>query len=870
MRRIVSDEGRFYSLADSQQEHLRADLSRTLHTPLHLPQYHQYGNFNSGRHDTAHVITTVACFSSRLPQAVTSPSHLLPSRYSISTPSSPEVFRKALATLCLSSRGTCKKRNTNNLRVTFADEIHVEGKNLPVYSNPEERSPSPNSSQPPKSVLKTAIDVHRILRDQGDSFKDNPHPFEQIPEEEEWRYFTDGSEAYPGSAPGSPNVFSPTTRIPSLGLSPPVRPDNLLERELRRASDTDAFSCRKELFGVEEDLRRGSTGSIQALERPSSLDVASHRPVTDSASYSREQKALQNLGPEYNYATYPAAMSYALSSVRDVSVVPKDQPRVQQQNLVSPVSATTPSEEMYGVHPSYLTFPPMNLSAYGWTQTFARPAHEKHHNDAASVASWASQRSEVCAEKGSSNGSLSYPSNPSGYTSGSSGGSWSFVTHGDHQAGHSPGQAPGYPCEAEHAPSAPVDHEQGNGHRSLPLPSVTDFMLQRYLGEVNRMFQTYPAQPSSKLTSENTSNDSRGNNVHRPTPQHPSVPPSTPLPADILPPDMRGNSVSFAPLGRYLHDLLNTCGGNNSFQGHHGDKNPSIYMAKFMNCTSFASSEDSWRALTDMVKFQSQFYNHPQPHLHPQDARPTVSPSSGYPASFWSSDRGGDSVAAGSEEIHSTSNGHSQKLSSRQHEQSGINSHSVCTGSCGQNGQWTGTNGGGGHVLKPPEIPEYAQSEPGDTQDVSKLVDMEYGEMRPRSFSTVESSTSWPGQESSVGNGSNEHSRQTNGPSSLSGPQNHGSRSHSSQNQASRSQGSMPRSHMSNSEGQASCPYIPLQLGSSDEVAADFLVFCAVVKAAFTPPPNSQNPNCAPNAPPGFPFPDFNPNWFRFLPGFPK
>ena len=83
--------------------------------------------------------------------------------------------------------------------------------------------------------------------------------------------------------------------------------------------------------------------------------------------------------------------------------------------------------------------------------------------------------------------------------------------------------------------------------------------------------------------------------------------------------------------------------------------------------------------------------------------------------------------------------------------------------------------------------------------------------------------------------------------------------------------------------GPADFPYVPLQAGVTEEMAADFMLFCMASQSALTPPPGGPpsgypHPHPHPHPPGpgesafggGYPaFPDFSPSWFRSLPGFP-
>ena len=770
----------------------------------------------------------------------------------------------------------------------------------------------------------------------------------------------------------------------------------------------------------------------------------------------KDQEQLRRLGPECNYATYPAARVYSpRSAVRDVSVVPRDPPSSSSPSSSSfpspsepgngpaPSSAIPPSCEVHGnAHPAYATFPPMSASTYGWTKTLPKVASEIHANGSAPSLSGGSSflstaSSFAALDASSPSGSLSYPSTTSPevsvYTSGSSGESWTFVTQresraeqllssgsvtsahvrpasapktGSEHSGHS-GHSNGGQAPTGRA-AAPAGLELGSGGQGpLPvLPSFSDFTLQRYLSEANHAFHAYPPPPPpphpppppllpSPLPFPPSSHPPPPP-VHngcgpfcRPVP--PPLPPLPPLPLFALPPDLKGQAILYAPLGRFLFEML-TGPSEDLEQRDGGELGLSAFRAMIVRFTSATNGRDSWRALTELVKLQSRSLG---ARAAPFDFRP----QSQQPQQSGS--------AKASSTVYQNSAG---SLSSQQEDGRGWLGAS--RGRCGpsedgdpppsartrtgeQSGEGSGGGGGGGghcqqrlgpgreeHVVQnPAAAQDAAHGELGEVHGAPTsspaLVDFAFradpsppfsqaersryagdlehgmaGQVAPPSAHTspalrcaegsagsqnqslqqasqqgqaCQLQASQPTQQPSINGQQNQKTQQASSdgrqsqptqqfaggdmggqtqPGRLAGEpgyasfptqtagstagsrtgpesQDQGSKPQASgvapQGQDSRSQGSWSQEPGSGLKGAGDFPYVPLKPGSSEEMAADFLLFCMAVQSALAPPvTNTTSSGSAPScsAVPAFgdcpAVPDFNPSWFRFLPGFPR
>ena len=443
-----------------------------------------------------------------------------------------------------------------------------------------------------------------------------------------------------------------------------------------RASEGDTYSedewrKQQEPFNEEdascvpmEEKEKKLVGLDLRIRKPTRLE----NPENADRGW-KDQEQLRRLGPECNYATYPAARVYSpRSAVRDVSVVPRDPPSSSSASSSSfpspsepgngpaPSSAIPPSCEVHGnAHPAYATFPPMSASTYGWTKTLPRVTSEIRANGLAPSLSGGSSllsTASSCALDGSSpSGSLSYPSTASPevsvYTSGSSGESWTFVTQRESRAEQllSSGSVTSAHVRPASAPKAGSEHSGHSGHSDggqaptgrsaapaglelgsggqgpLPmLPSFSDFTLQRYLSEANHAFHAYPPAPPpphpppppllpSPLPFPPSSHPP-------PPPAHngcgpfcrpvPSpLPPLPPLPLFALPPDLKGQAIMYAPLGRFLFEML-TGPSEDHEQRDGGELGLSAFKAMIVRFTSATNGWDSWRALTELVKLQSR------------------------------------------------------------------------------------------------------------------------------------------------------------------------------------------------------------------------------------------------------------------------
>ena len=664
---------------------------------------------------------------------------------------------------------------------------------------------------------------------------------------------------------------------------------------------------------TEQNAGRVSRSNTQQ-EKLVGLDLRIRKPTSSEKQENpeqswKDQKQLRHLGPECNYATYPVAKVYSSGpAVRDVSVVPKDSSSSPgKPGNASSAGSAAPGGEHHGdAHPAYATFPPMNPSVYGWTKTFARAAGVTRASDLASsllrLSSLTSSSSSALTS-GSSSESPSYPSTVSPelsvYTPASSGESWSFVTQreprGDLFSGslttanaHLPSPAmaatlPGGQGGMDQASSgrlaAPCGLDLGGGHGPQQLPSFPDFMMQRYLSEASRAFQTYPPQPQPPPSLPPSSQQHPPHTGCGPfcRPGPPPMPHLPPLPLFALPPDMKGHPVFYSPLGRFLFETM-TNAGDSLEQQDCGGPNLSAFRSRLISFTSATNGVDSWRALTELVKLQSPSFG---ARPAPVDLQTQPQPQAFLPPA----------MTAPSE--YSSSAG---SVGSQQEEGSGQGSFGTSQSQSSHSGD-------------PPSSASIDRSQSQPTQQPS--VDRQRN--LPAEQAAVMGAHAPPGRLfgdphcaplSTLTAGSRSISHTGSGPQSRgSWPQDQGSRSQNrgsagsqgqvpgSQGEGSRSQGqeSESKSQASGSQDRASgspsqgsqgpgeFPFVPLQPGSSEEMAADFMLFCMAVQSALTPPVgSSSSSSSAPSGsamPPygNFPFsPDFDPSWFHFLPGFPR
>ena len=786
----------------------------------------------------------------------------------------------------------------------------------------------------------------------------------------------------------------------------------------------------------------------------------------------KDQEQLRRLGPECNYATYPAARVYSpRSAVRDVSVVPRDplysstpsfssssfsSPSDKPGNGPAPSSATPPSCEVHGnAHPAYATFPPMSASTYGWTKTLPRMASEIRANGSAPSLSGGSSllstASSCALDAGSPSGSLSYPSTVSPevsvYTSGSSGESWTFVTERESRAEQllSSGNvmsAHVRPASAPKAGSGHSGHSDGGqaptGRSAAPagldlggggqgplqvLPSFSDFTLQRYLSEANHAFQAYPPPPPpphplpppllpspSPLPFPPSS--------HPPPPAHngcgpfcrpvpPPLPPLPPLPLFALPPDLKGQAILYAPLGRFLFEML-TSPGEDHEQRDGGELGLSVFKAMLVRFTSATNGQDSWRALTELGKLQSRslgaraapFDFRPQPQQSQQsryarassavyqdsagslssqpgdggsgrgwlgesrgrcgpsedgDPPPSARPKPGEQSGGGSGGSGGghcqQRLGPGREEEHVVQNP-AASLDAAHGELGDVHGATTTSPalldfafradpsppfSHSERSRYTSDleHGAAGQVAPPSAhdspAPRCAEGSAGSQnqplqqasqQGQACQLQANQPTQQPSSDGRLSQPTQQPSsdgrqsqpiQQSAGGDTGGQtqpgrlagEPRHASSPTQTAGstassrtgpgsqnqgslPQDQGSNPQAprtaSQGQDSRSQGSWSQKPGSGLKGAGDFPYVPLKPGSSEEMAADFLLFCMAVQSALTPPVTNTTSSSSSSsgggsaascsAMPAFgdcpAFPDFNPSWFRFLPGFPR